>query len=174
MEIDVIQTGYLEENCYILRKDDKCLIVDPGDNLDKILSKIGDLEVLSILVTHHHFDHVGALKELKQMKSVPVIDFYSVKEGKYVIEPFSFTVLFNPGHSKDSISFYFEEDKKMFVGDFVFNGTVGRCDLEGGNFSEMTESIKKLKKYADDIILYPGHGESTTVGNEKRFNPYFK
>lgn len=174
MEIDVIQTGYLEENCYILKKDNKCLVIDPGDDLDKIVSKIGNLEVLSILITHHHFDHVGALKELEEMRRVPVIDFYSVKESKCNIGPFSFSVIFNPGHSKDSISFYFLEEKKMFVGDFIFNGTVGRCDLEGGDISLMMKSIQKLKEYPNDIILYPGHGESTILGNEKSFNPYFK
>lgn len=174
MEIIKVKTGYLEENCYIIRKDNQCLVIDPGDDSNLILSEIGNLEVLGILITHHHFDHVGALKDIKEKYQVEVYDFTSCQEQEYLIGTFSFQVIKNPGHSKDSISFYFKDENIMFVGDFVFCGTVGRCDLEGGNFKEMLDSIQKLKKYPDFTILYPGHGQATTLGQEKQNNPYFK
>ena len=69
---------------------------------------------------------------------------------------------------------YFKDENIMFVGDFVFYGTVGRCDLEGGNFQEMLDSIQKLKNYPDSTILYPGHGKDTILGQEKQNNPYFR
>ena len=78
-----------------------------------------------------------------------------------------------PGHSSDSVTFYFEEEKAMFVGDFVFRDTVGRCDLPTGSSEEMDKSIARIKTYADDITLYPGHGDETTLGREKQYNLYF-
>ena len=173
MEIIIIKTGYLEENCYLLKADDKCLIVDPGDDSEKIISKIGNLKPLGILITHHHFDHVGALTDIKEKYNVPIYDYNNCTEKEYDIDSFKFKVIFNPGHSKDSISFYFEEANIMFVGDFVFNGTIGRCDLDGGNYKEMMNSIDKLKTYPSNIILYPGHGEKTNLLEEKNNNPYF-
>lgn len=173
MEIIKIETGYLAENCYLIKMDNKCLVVDPGEDSDIIISKIGNLEVLAILITHNHYDHVGALEEIKEKYKIPVYNFDSCIENEYTIGPFKFKVVFNPGHSKDSISFYFEQEKIMFVGDFVFLGTVGRCDFEGGNYIEMLNSIEKLKQYPDDIVLYPGHGEKTTILMEKKNNIYF-
>ncbi|MDD6224002.1 MAG: MBL fold metallo-hydrolase [bacterium] len=173
MEIIKLEVGYLQENCYILKKNHQCLIVDPGSEFKKIEEKIMGLELLGILVTHHHFDHVGALSELKTKYQVPIYDNFTCQEQKYQIKPFTFDVIFNPGHSEDSISFYFQEQNIMFVGDFIFQGTVGRCDLAGGNFAKMQASIEKIKKYDGSIILYPGHGLPTTLKEEMNTNPYF-
>ena len=96
-----------------------------------------------------------------------------LEEKEYLIGPFKFNVIINSGHTTDSISFYFREEKVMFVGDFIFLDSIGRCDLEGGNFSSMRESIKKIKAYADDIVIFPGHGDKTTLGYEKENNYYF-
>ena len=85
---------------------------------------------------------------------------------------FKFDVIYNPGHTSDSISFYFKEDNIMFVGDFIFKDTVGRCDL-GGSIVDMKHSINKLKEYHEDIIIYSGHGDKTTLNYEKENNPYF-
>ena len=90
-----------------------------------------------------------------------------------MIGPFSFEEIENPGHSKDSISFYFRKEKLMFCGDFIFQGTIGRCDLEGGSMTEMRKSIAQIKTFPDDITLFPGHGPSTTLGEEKKSNFYF-
>ena len=86
--------------------------------------------------------------------------------------PFSIEVIFTPGNKEDGVCYYCREDKIMFVGDFLFKGTIGRCDLEGGNEMEMFHSIKMIKQYDDDIVIYPGHGESTILLYEKMYNPY--
>ena len=173
MEIIKVETGYLEENCYIISDGSNCLVVDPGDDIDKIILGIDKLTVLGVLITHHHFDHVGALKSLLDKYPVLVYDFNNCEEKKYTVGSFTFEVIYNPGHSKDSVSFYFPSEKKMFVGDFIFYRNIGRCDLEGGSFMEMKMSIARLKRYNDDIILYPGHGNETTLLKEKQHNLYF-
>lgn len=173
MEIERVIVGELEENCYIVSKDGECLIIDPGSEFDKIKDKVGNREVLAVLVTHHHFDHVGALKEVVSYYKTNVYDFNNLVEKEYLIGPFKFKVIRNPGHTMDSVSFYFYDDKSMFVGDFVFLDSIGRCDLDGGNFSLMRESINKIKTYSNDIMLYPGHGSKTLLGYEKENNYYF-
>ena len=172
MNIDVLKVGYLQTNCYILKQNNKCIIIDPGDNCEIIMKSIKDFEVLAILITHSHFDHIGALEKLKSVYDTQVLLFENVSEKEYMIGPFSFEIIFNPGHSKDSISFYFKKEKIMFVGDFVFLNTIGRCDLEGGDIKQMYKSIENLKKY-NNIVLYPGHGEITDIEYEKINNPYF-
>lgn len=173
MEIKKVIVGDLEENCYILTEKDECLVIDPGSEFDKIKEAIGDKKVLGVLITHHHFDHVGALKEVLENYDTTVYDFHNLKEQEYKIGPFTFEVIFNPGHTDDSISFYFKENKIMFVGDFVFLESIGRCDLEGGSYKKMTESIDKLTQIKENITLYPGHGLKTTLDYEKRFNSFF-
>ena len=168
MHIDRVVTGLLEENCYILEKDNKLLVVDPGDDIDKINKVINNREVLKVLITHKHFDHIEALSYFD--KSLVLNNTLS----DYKIGPFKFSIITTKGHTKDSVSYYFKEEKVLFSGDFLFKGTVGRCDLEGGNFNEMKESITKIKEYPKDITIYPGHGESTTLEEEIKNNPYFK
>ena len=173
MKVEKVSVGYLKENCYVVSIDNKCLVIDPGDEANKIMELINNKKVEGILITHNHFDHIGAVKDIKEKYNVDVYDFNNLKEGINTIGNFTFEVIYNPGHSKDSISYYFKDDNIMFVGDFVFEGTVGRCDLDDGNISEMRQSISKLKELNDDIILYPGHGDSTTLNKEKMYNPYF-
>lgn len=173
MKIKLVVVGSLETNCYILEKDGKVLVIDPGADTKCIQEAIGNKQVLKVLVTHQHFDHIGSLYDIMELYKVGKIDFSNMSSKKYSIGPFQFSILKTPGHSNDSITFYFEEENCMFVGDFIFQNTVGRCDLPTGNFQIMKESIEMLKKYPDDIILYPGHGPSTMLGIEKKNNPYF-
>ena len=173
MKIERVVVGDLEENCYVISIDNKCLVIDPGDEADKIIDLINDKEVLGILITHHHFDHVGALTELEKKYDIVHSDFYNLEEGNVNIGPFKFQVIKNPGHTIDSTSYYFKEENIMFVGDFIFRNSIGRCDLEGGNFIEMKQSIEKIKQFSDDITLYPGHGTNTTLKEEKENNPFF-
>lgn len=172
MEIDKIVTGLLDENCYVLKKNNTCLVVDPGDDYHKIKDVVGDAKVLGVLLTHSHFDHIGALRNFLTKRSVKIFKKSSVEEKEYQIGDFSFQVLYTPGHSKDSVSFYFPEDKAMFVGDFVFRESVGRCDLPGGSEDDMMSSLEKLKTYPRDITLYPGHDDITTLDYECSHNPY--
>ena len=171
MQIDRVITGSLEENCYILGIEDKVLIIDPGDDIDKINKVINNRKVLGVLITHRHFDHVGALSYFD--KNI-IYDRSNTEEKEYKIDKFNFNIIFNPGHSSDSISFYFKKENILFCGDFIFYESIGRCDLPTGNMTEMKNSIEKIKKYDDSIVIYNGHGESTTLGYEKRNNPYFK
>lgn len=173
MKIERVVVGPLQENCYVISIDNKCLVIDPGDEFEKIKNIIKDKEVLGILVTHNHFDHVGALNEVKDYYNSKVYDFSDLEEKEYNIGPFIFEVIYNPGHTMDSISFYFKEVNVIFVGDFIFLNSIGRCDLEGGNYLMMEESIDKIKHYSDDIIIYPGHGSDTTLGYEKKHNSFF-
>ena len=87
--------------------------------------------------------------------------------------PFTFNIIYTPGHSADSITFYFKQNNIMFTGDFLFYDTIGRCDLEGSNINKMKESINKIKRYSSNIIIYPGHGKSTTLDREFNKNVYF-
>ncbi len=172
MKIEKIETGYLEENCYVVWVNNDCLIIDPGDDFDKIKAMVGNKKVLAVLVTHYHFDHIGALEDVKEYYNVDVIDYNSNKNQN--VGPFSFEIILTPGHKEDAVTYYFKDEKIMFVGDFLFKGTIGRCDLEGGNFDEMMKSLDMIKEYNLNIKLYPGHGENTTLKEELENNPYMK
>ena len=175
MEIKNVVTGYLDENCYVLINDGNCLVVDPGDDYNKIKEVIGDNKVLGVLITHSHFDHIGALRNFLTKRSIKIFKKSNLEENKtYQIGDFQFKCIYTPGHSKDSVTFYFEEDNCMFSGDFIFKESVGRTDLPGGSEKELKESIQKILTYPDDITLYPGHNESTSLGYEKENNTFLK
>lgn len=172
MKIKTIINGELEENCYILEEDNNYLIVDPGGDFEKIKNSINGV-VLGVLITHRHFDHIGALEEcLKDYKCL-IFDKSSTLEENYNVGPFSFEVINTPGHTMDSITLYFHREKVMFVGDFIFEGSIGRCDLEGGDINLMKKSLEKIKKYPDDTTIYSGHGNFTSLEHEKNNNYYF-
>ena len=174
MKITNIKVGYLECNCYILEIDNKVLIVAPGDDYPKIKKELIDKEVLGILLTHNHFDHIGAIKEIVNDYNIEVYSHNNLKEKEQNIGPFNYEVIYTPGHTKDSITFYFKKDDLMFTGDFLFYDTIGRCDLEGGDYNTMLKSIQKIKEYPNNITIYPGHGKSTTLERENKYNSYFK
>ena len=158
MNIKKVIVGSLQENCYIVENNDACIIIDPGDDVDKIISNISK-KVVGILVTHYHFDHIGALDELKHK--------YNLVENCYPIDGFNFKIIETPGHTKDSKTFYFEENNIMFVGDFIFKNGIGRMDLPTGSESDMVKSLQKIFKYPENTIIYPGHGAKTTLKEEK-------
>ena len=172
MKIKQIRVGFMKTNCYILEKDNKVIIIDPGEDADKIEKELKNKKVLGVVITHYHYDHVGALSRIINKYKCNIYDYYSLEEKEYIIENFKFEVIFTPGHCLDSISLYFKEDKKYFTGDFLFKETVGRCDLPTSSFDEMKKSIEKIKKYPEGNV-YPGHGSSTTLSHEIKYNPYF-
>lgn len=161
MEIKVLKLGVLRTNCYIVIKDNKCLIIDPASDADKIIDACKDYKVTGILVTHHHFDHILALEELEK--------FYNLKHNTHTNNDFNYEVIKTPGHAHDGLTFYFRDEKVMFTGDFIFYHTCGRYDLETSSKEEMKESLEMIKKYDDDIVIYPGHGRSSILGEEKEF-----
>lgn len=173
IKVEKIEVGYLKENCYILKQGNNVLVIDPGDEYEKIKNVIGSSKVVGILITHNHFDHIGARDDLSKYYKVPVYDYNNLEEKEYTIEPFKFKVIKTPGHSIDSVTYYFENESIMFVGDFIFKDGIGRCDLTGGDIDTMYKSISKIKTYPD-CIIYPGHGSETSLNIEKENNPYFK
>lgn len=162
----------LDNNCYILVNNGYALVVDPSSEVEKIESVLKGQNALlvGILVTHYHYDHVGALDSLVKKYNVSVYDYKTI--GKQKIKNFKFEVIPTKGHSKDSVSFYFKESNDMFVGDFIFYETIGRTDLEGGDNEEMAYSLSLLRKMDEKIKLYPGHGFTTTLLHELECNPY--
>lgn len=174
MEIKKVITGSLDENCYILIQGKECLVIDPGSDFPKIKEQIGDSKVLGVLITHSHFDHIGALRNFLTKRSIKIFKRSNLEEKEYTIGSFKFKCIYTPGHSKDSVTFYFENEQIMFVGDFIFKDSIGRTDLPGGDPKDMETSIEKILKYDESISLCPGHYEATTLGDEKKNNPYLK
>lgn len=171
MKIHKVVVGPLEENCYVLEENNSVLVIDPGDEIEKIKKVINNKKVVGVLITHNHFDHVGALSYFDKDK---IYKHDNLEEKEYNIDNFKFNVIYTPGHSQDSVSYYFKEENLLFGGDFIFHLSIGRCDLEGGNYNKMLNSIDKIKKYPKDMVIYPGHGISTTLINEINNNVYFK
>ncbi len=200
MNIAKITTGTIEENCYLVWTEHDLLIVDPGADSEKILQAIKQTEStpVAILLTHTHFDHIGAVDELRDFYQVPVYvsplektwlqdsqlnlsgslmitarpaEFeWEMKE--YVIGTIHFKVVPTPGHSIGSVSFIF--DDFVIAGDALFNGSIGRTDLYTGNLEQLLASIKtQLFTLDDSLTVYPGHGPATTIGHEKQTNPFF-
>ncbi len=180
-------TGMLEENCYILSNEKKeCVIIDPGDDFHKIKNLIDDQDFVpkAIAITHGHYDHTDAVSEVKKTYSVPLymnrndgfltnnkfaVDFSSeeIKE----LEGFAIAAYHTPGHSPGGTCYLVQDN--LFTGDTLFRGTIGRCDFDGGSFTDMLKSLGDvLMKFSDEIKIFPGHGPSSTIGNEKRTNPY--
>ncbi|MBD8922364.1 MBL fold metallo-hydrolase [bacterium] len=165
VKIETLVVGSLQENCYICTIGDYSFIVDPGDEAQEIIKACSNKNIKEILVTHYHFDHVGALEELKKHFNL---------EENVKTSYFDYEVIKTPGHTSDSVSFYFEKEKVLFSGDFIFYGTIGRMDLPTGSEIAMQDSLELISKYPKDTVVYPGHGSKTILGNEvKRFEYYF-
>ncbi len=173
MEVKRVVVGRLQTNCYILIKDGVALVIDPGEDAVRIKEAIGDNKLGGVLITHSHFDHVGALREFTKKNTV-VNKRSNLEEREYEIGPFKFDVIYTPGHSSDSITFYFKEEGIMFTGDFLFKEEIGRCDLPTGNINEMYNSIDKILGFDKNIIIYPGHDEESTLNHEFLHNDYIK
>lgn len=174
MKVEIVITGELEENCYIITKNNKTLVIDPGDDYPKIKKKLDNKNVVGVLLTHRHNDHIASLDKLLKDYDVEVLQWSILKEGKQSFNSFDVDVIFTPGHTNDSVTYYFEEENIMFTGDFLFKDSIGRTDLPTGSIIEMANSITKISKYNDDIKVYPGHGDKTTIGIEKKYNYYFQ
>ena len=173
LEIITVVNGYLEENCYIIHNGQTCLVVDPGSDPEKIIDAIKSkgLNPLGVLITHSHFDHVGALDDLK--KEYPnMIVINNKNKGDQSIGLFKFKVIENPGHTEDSVSYYFDMNNILFSGDFVFKGTIG--NYPDGMEDDMVKSLNIFKYMPSNVDVYPGHGPSTTVKEEIENNPFLR
>lgn len=203
MRIDVMTVGPLQANCFIVWDDSsrEAIVIDPGDEPDRILSfiKENNLKVRYIVCTHAHFDHVGALPELKVHTGAPVAVHEAEKEiyegardmaafFGYDIEKLpepdiylrdndlinmgsvQLRVLHTPGHSPGGLCLY--GNGVIFTGDTIFAGSVGRTDFYGGDINQLKHSFKRILSLPPDTKILPGHGPGTTVDEEKRENPF--
>ena len=186
-----LPVGYLQTNCYIISGSEGCLVIDPGDEPDMILKAIGNQKLLAILLTHGHFDHVGAVRDLaaetdcrvflceadlalpRSMTSGPLFHTDTYTDGDEItLNGLTFTVLHTPGHTPGSVCLCFEH--VMFSGDTLFAGSIGRTDFPGSDHAQMVQSLKRLTALDTNYTVCPGHGESTTLEQEKRYNPFMK
>lgn len=171
MKIERVVVGSLKENCYLIDIDNEVLVIDPGAEYDKINKVIGKRKVLGILITHNHYDHIGALPFFNNIK---IYNYNNLEEKSYNINKFKFDVIYTKGHTSDSISFYFKDNKILFSGDFIFKDSIGRWDMETGSIDDMKKSLYKMKKLDSNTIIYPGHGEITTLDYELKNNYYIQ
>lgn len=191
MKIKRLIGGNLESNGYVIydREQGECFVVDPGYNGDKFVKIINDLglHMKGILLTHHHYDHVGGVDKIKEMTDCPVYlhradaDMYK-KEVEVLLEDGDtlalgeeeLKVISTPGHTKGSICLYSEQSKLAFTGDTIFNVDIGRTDLSDGSPSEMERSIKDIiNLWSNEITIYPGHGDSCSMKFVRNNNQEF-
>lgn len=206
MHVKTFSLGALGTNCYIISKNNQALIFDPGGDAYVVESYLteNDLKPIAILLTHAHFDHIGAVDALRRQYDIhvylhkeeaswlenPALNRSSVnfgqsgayttaapdellEVGKYALGDFEFSVAHTPGHSPGSVTFIFEEDRFIVSGDVLFQQGVGRTDLPQGSMEQLENSIAtSLYTLPDDFRVYPGHGMDTTIGIEKRTNPF--
>lgn len=166
LKIDHVVVSEYETNCYMVINDNQVLIIDPGAEFNKIDNyiKLNKLKPVGYLITHEHEDHIEALND--------VIKAYGIEE-MVSNDNFNFEIISTPGHTIDGKCFYFKDERLIFTGDTLFKETIGRMDL-GGNHKEMFASLKLLKQLPDDTVVYPGHGDTTTIGYEKLNNIWLK
>lgn len=157
IEIKCLVLDPLDNNVYIVHDNKDAIIIDPASNSELIINECKNYNVKEILVTHHHFDHIGALNDLEK--------YYNIKHNEFK-NTFNYEVINVPGHSKDSIAFYFKDINSIFSGDFIFNDGIGRMDFEDSNYLDMINSLKMISKFDKNLIIYPGHGEKTILKNE--------
>ncbi len=200
----MLPVGPLQANCFLVadEKSGRALIVDPGDEAERILARLRDRGWTpeAIVATHGHFDHIGAVRALRKATGVPFLALEAEREvleiaasraelfGMIVDPPppmdrwlhegdtvsagaLSFTVAHTPGHSPGHCILIGEQS--AFVGDVIFAGSIGRTDLPGGDTEALFASIARhVLPLPDETVLYPGHGPVTSVGQERKTNPF--
>lgn len=198
MNVKTFPVGQLETNCYVVVNDEtlECVVIDPGDESNTILDYIEDLGLScrAIMLTHGHYDHVGAVEEIAyetkcrlyinprdegyevgmggmKFKVPEGIDKHNYDDGDTVIEAgMSFKVIATPGHTPGGVCLICEN--ALFTGDTLFRGSCGRTDLPGGSMRTEMQSLKRICSLPGDYDVYPGHMDCSTLERERRFNHY--
>lgn len=210
MELKTFTTGPFSENTYLLLDEDQALLFDPGfydlREFNAFKSEFEDsgAELLAVILTHAHVDHILGLHKVLKKFDVPVYlnhsDLYlwenfeqqskifgihstgfdftpaPLEEQKdFSVGNYSFEVIYTPGHSPDHVSLYFKNEGLLIAGDVIFFDSIGRTDLYKGDFELLASSIReKLYELPDETKVYPGHGPATTIGREKKHNAFVK
>jgi glyoxylase-like metal-dependent hydrolase (beta-lactamase superfamily II) len=207
IDVRMFTVGPVQENCFIVRRKgaDTALIVDPGDEPRKLLAAIESLGIATveaILVTHTHFDHIGAVAPVAEATKAPVycpelekevlaniMDYvpwpgfgpfqsydadFTVSGGESLtLAGLTLDVHFTPGHSPGHVTYAIADAPALFSGDVLFQGSVGRVDLPGGDWPTLLASIESLvTAYPAETTVYPGHMGITTLGRERASNPF--
>ncbi len=203
LRVKIFNLGVLATNCYLIFNKDEAIVIDPGGEPTEIIKFLGknNLTLTLILNTHLHFDHIQGNAKLSKLTGAPIFasqkdaylleselglggfmdfpstelfEFKDLRPGEIDVLNTKCKVLATPGHSPGSLSFYFPELKDVFVGDLIFFRSVGRTDFPGGDLEILKKSVEEsIFTLPADTIIYPGHGESTVVKEEKMHNPFF-
>ena len=190
IEIKLIINSYYQENTYIIFYNNNIIVIDPGNNINEIINNVEKIDY--ILLTHGHMDHIWGVKELikifnpiiycskedKDFINVNIIlDYYFPKNNynfKFIdYENFNINnieIIKSPGHSNGSVCIYFKKENILFSGDTLFKDSFGRYDFKDGDLNKLVKSINKLFELNENTIVYPGHGEKTTIKYEKTNN----
>ena len=195
LKIHTLPLGSYQTNCYIIHEENSktCCVIDPGYTPEVVLDKAEDLglTVEAILLTHGHFDHVGGVKQIaaetgchvylcpEDLSMPPMMTagklYYTKTYGESSqlhLAGLDIGVLHTPGHTPGSVCLIAENH--MFSGDTLFSGSCGRTDLPGGSWATILNSLRRLADLETNYWVHPGHGESTTLTEEKRYNPYMR
>ena len=207
MLLKVLPVGLLSVNCSLIVDEEsgKALVVDPGADAQKIIRELESYELVGIVATHVHIDHVGQVKTLTERFNVP---FYMHPADTFLIndpiwhgferqiganlpcpEPdielkdqmeiklgdTTLRIIHTPGHTPGLCCLYEEKSKTLIAGDLLFRGGVGRWDLPGGDLNALRNSLRRIfSELEDDVLVICGHYEETTIGQERKFNPYLR
>jgi glyoxylase-like metal-dependent hydrolase (beta-lactamase superfamily II) len=206
LKVEMLTVGPVAENCFLVRREgsDRVLIVDPGEEPERILAKLEEIggKAEAILITHCHFDHIGAVSPVAAATGAPVYcpeveapvlanimafvpwdgfgPYESYEADKTVaggetleLAGLEVAVIFTPGHSPGHVTYSVRGEDAIFSGDVIFQGSVGRVDLPGGDGPTLIESIRALvDSHPAETTIYPGHMGTTTLGAERATNPF--
>ena len=197
MHITTLPLGPLGANCYIVSAGACCAVIDPGDNGPALHDALRGFTVSAILLTHGHFDHVGGVRALQAETGAPVylsshdlclpaelsgglpaefIDLSQEAASAITVGSITFDVLETPGHCPGSVCFWAKDgqEEALFTGDTLFQGSMGRTDFPGGDLTAMQLSLQRLSQLPPSLAVYPGHGPASTIGDERRWNPFLR
>jgi hydroxyacylglutathione hydrolase len=208
MILEMLTVSPFQENCYIIGDEESGVgaVVDPGDEAARIALAVEqtDLDVASIIITHAHIDHFGAVAALVdeyacpvlmhaeaepmlaqlptqammmglKFGKVPAVDHYIGDEEVLEVGDLKLRALYTPGHAPGHLAFYIEDEGLVLSGDALFAGSVGRADLPGGSMEVLMRSIEeRLLTLPDETRVFPGHGPQTEIGNERTSNPFLQ